>query len=1097
MRIFLILLALFTSAQGIQKIFEPATGAFCGKVTCTHPGGTLYGNVPLNQVFEIGFQYYSEDKGRGVELYYALNQGGTWSVAANGAEAAELSFLDNFQFDPAGDKLVVSTMIKNPSYCQNHERYSCYMGYDDGTGMIYVDTIGDDTLSPIDDIPVGGGGGTDDEEPTVQMAVINIMSTMADEVEKLHLLLDTRADILSNATDSVRDNIQTDGDVFVDDLKTGLHELTSNLETFKGEIGEEVASAYNAISMDVGLRSQELEAELQTLVSELEKQLDNQQQNLENGANGLKDAVAQKISEISQVGESNILGLQKSLKTDLSSLELDIQSSGKSTAELFTAANNDLHQEVSNTENEAKIAMENVGVLAGKDLTSLEKSFSSKVKDLNDNLNQSIETTKANLEQNSASFTNAIAKQLAQLQDSTQGASENLKTTVGATSNDIQTELDNKKKTTTARLQEANNVISVQSTKLITQISDQDAALLTEVNASAAKASKSFSEAKDSILSASKSLKTNVTSQVGTVNDKLGTEQSNMKSKISEFTSSSDSALNGLSAEVATTLNNLKDKSAEGITDVQGKFTSEMDLLEQNQVASSESKMKKITEDLTNLGIKLVQEADDLNSNVDNKIKDLNTNTLNIVSTMNTNVEANINAINNQVGTIDQDITNAINALSQNSQTSLESAFASLESNVENLQTVTLRALAAVAQNTRDTLNDVGDTLNISVDGLETESLTKLSGIQTDTANALANLKSQSEGISQHVKNLGSEITTQQGKLTELLTKFGELTKQLGDVTAQISQFQTGLDTYKDKASKMFTDTNSDLTTKGQSTIGLMSGVVNKIGQLTTVMETALTSFHKNVQQLGSNIETVGTNVGVFVNSNIDEIMGNMDNNTARITSFLQPKKCVRNMNYASVSNTQYVVITPNAESSVDFNILCDTATDGGGWIVIQRRKQNDIVFFRNWQFYKEGFGNMETDFYMGNDRIHQLTSQGDYELRITLEKDEQEYIANYDTFSIDGEDNFYTLHIDGYTGTAGDAMAYHNGMPFSTSDKDNDLVRRLNCATHQQGAWWYKECRHSNLNGDWETSMDWSQMPIRGVVSSTEMKIRLKQQGQ
>lgn len=38
-----------------------------------------------------------------------------------------------------------------------------------------------------------------------------------------------------------------------------------------------------------------------------------------------------------------------------------------------------------------------------------------------------------------------------------------------------------------------------------------------------------------------------------------------------------------------------------------------------------------------------------------------------------------------------------------------------------------------------------------------------------------------------------------------------------------------------------------------------------------------------------------------------------------------------------------------------------------------------------------------------------------------------------------------------------GNAMTYHNGLPFSTKDNDNDINRSGNCA--QSSGWWFNNC--------------------------------------
>ncbi|XP_062607483.1 fibrinogen-like protein A, partial [Saccostrea cucullata] len=148
--------------------------------------------------------------------------------------------------------------------------------------------------------------------------------------------------------------------------------------------------------------------------------------------------------------------------------------------------------------------------------------------------------------------------------------------------------------------------------------------------------------------------------------------------------------------------------------------------------------------------------------------------------------------------------------------------------------------------------------------------------------------------------------------------------------------------------------------------------------------------------------------------------------------------------------------------------VFCDMTTNEGGWTVIQKREDGDVDFFRTWKEYKHEFGNASKDYWIGNDAIHALTRDQNQELRVDLRRfnGEQAY-AEYSTFYIRDEKNKYTLTVSGYSGTASDSWAYHNGMKFSTKDEDNDGGDYDDdCANTYRGAWWYDLCLRSNLNG-------------------------------
>ena len=190
-----------------------------------------------------------------------------------------------------------------------------------------------------------------------------------------------------------------------------------------------------------------------------------------------------------------------------------------------------------------------------------------------------------------------------------------------------------------------------------------------------------------------------------------------------------------------------------------------------------------------------------------------------------------------------------------------------------------------------------------------------------------------------------------------------------------------------------------------------------------------------------------------------------------------------------------YPVVHPSKQSPLDFPHLCDTLTDGGGWIVIQRRSTGTVDFYRNWVDYKNGFGSMDDDFWLGNDKIHAITTSGTYELRVDLKYNGRSGFAHYSSFSISNEKSNYILHLGTYDGTTGDSLSVHKGRQFSTRDRDNDAHSSMNCAEQFTGAWWYVACHTSNLNGKWGAGSfkgsSWRAFSNSEPLSFTEMKIR------
>ena len=79
--------------------------------------------------------------------------------------------------------------------------------------------------------------------------------------------------------------------------------------------------------------------------------------------------------------------------------------------------------------------------------------------------------------------------------------------------------------------------------------------------------------------------------------------------------------------------------------------------------------------------------------------------------------------------------------------------------------------------------------------------------------------------------------------------------------------------------------------------------------------------------------------------------------------------------------------------------------------------------------------------------------------------------------------------------GNATDKLTkHHNGCSFSTKDHDND-VSTTNCAADVliRGAWWFGDCKTSNLNGVYRNGADDGTMVWGAMrpIKEAEMKIR------
>ena len=161
--------------------------------------------------------------------------------------------------------------------------------------------------------------------------------------------------------------------------------------------------------------------------------------------------------------------------------------------------------------------------------------------------------------------------------------------------------------------------------------------------------------------------------------------------------------------------------------------------------------------------------------------------------------------------------------------------------------------------------------------------------------------------------------------------------------------------------------------------------------------------------------------------------------------------------------------------------------TDSGGWTVFHKRFNGFVGFYREWDEYKQGFGDVTGEFWLGNEKIHLLTEIPS-QLRVEIKtKNSGNKYAKYSNCTVTNEASNYTLFVGFYSGTATDQLTPHNGMAFTTKDRDND-EDSSNCAISGKGAWWYNNCWNSNLNSNYgDTTYIWNWNPLL----ASEMKLK------
>ncbi|CAH1776492.1 unnamed protein product [Owenia fusiformis] len=200
------------------------------------------------------------------------------------------------------------------------------------------------------------------------------------------------------------------------------------------------------------------------------------------------------------------------------------------------------------------------------------------------------------------------------------------------------------------------------------------------------------------------------------------------------------------------------------------------------------------------------------------------------------------------------------------------------------------------------------------------------------------------------------------------------------------------------------------------------------------------------------------------------------------------PRDCEDWFNRGIRKSGSYV-IQPNLNLP-PFHIYCNMADNG--WSVIQRRIDGTVSFYdKIWDEYKNGFGDLNGEFWLGNEKIHELVTLNDYKIRFDLHHPNGTwYYSIHENFRISNETENYKAYIGSFLeGTAGAQALSMRNREFSTNDRDNDSNGKVHCAQSLNGGgWWYSRCGATRLNGKYNSEGVLTEQPRSGISWSTDM---------
>jgi len=325
------------------------------------------------------------------------------------------------------------------------------------------------------------------------------------------------------------------------------------------------------------------------------------------------------------------------------------------------------------------------------------------------------------------------------------------------------------------------------------------------------------------------------------------------------------------------------------------------------------------------------------------------------------------------------------------------------------------------------------------------------------------------------VSSLETELEATKNIVHEMLGSVNKLSKQSLVSQTELENIKANVDLQSEKiediSRRQQTGGGEDLERRFET---MFQTIRDSKDSLTAVLEDAMRSVDKKIEDLQEEIvdklekKVKRQGRGKFVSEETFDLVARQVEELNKLPESLNASVA---QTYTDIkANMARMTITREEFSAFQLSVArdtCKTRFNEGLWVIIQQRGpfgNPENYFSRSMAEYVRGFGDPNKEFWLGLDKLRQLSASG-AKLRIELETYEgQNIYATYSSFRVEGEE--FRINVAGYQGTAGDPMRIDNGMAFSTKDNDNDQWVGDCSKTRGGGGWWFNGCGLANLNG-------------------------------